>query len=198
VSTTRISKRDRRVLVVGAAAVTCILLVGRAVPSLMAFTSEHRRRSDALVARAARTEWLAHNADALNRALERSRGELARHDSALVAGETASAASANLAQVVSDAVAETDARLGAIRADGDSGAAPGEVAHVVAHASITGDLQTIATVLRLLEEGPRMLAVSELSIAATQPNVPHDQVEQLQAELVIDGLYRPSSGKAAR
>jgi hypothetical protein len=70
VSATRISKRDRRVLVVGAAAVTCILLVGRAVPALIAFTSEHRRRSDALVARAARREWLAHIADAFNPALE--------------------------------------------------------------------------------------------------------------------------------
>jgi hypothetical protein len=196
VSATRLSQRDRRLLVIGAVAVTSILLVGHAVPALMAFTSEHRRRAEALVARAARSEWLARNAGALNRALERSRDELARHDSALVVGGTASTASANLAQAVSDAVDEADARLGAIRADGDSSAGAGEVAHVVAHASITGDLQSIATVLRLLEQGPRMLAISELSIATTQPNVPHDQAEQLQAELVVDGLYRPSKGAA--
>lgn len=183
---------------IGALAVTTILVAGRALPALVTLTSEHRRRAEETTARAARSAWLAHNADALHRALAGSRRELARYDSAFIAGGTVSTASANLAQVVSDAVAETDARLGAVRADGDSSAAPGDVAHVVAHASITGDLESIATVLRTLEQGPRVLVVSELSIAATQPNVPHDQVEQLQAELVVDGLYVPARKEAAR
>jgi hypothetical protein len=187
-----ISKRDRRVLGIGIVAVTTILVLGRAVPALMAMTSDHRRRAEDATARAARSEWLARNSDALGRALSGSRRALARYDSAFVTGTTASTASANLAQVVSDAVGETDARLGAVRADGDS-SATGDVAHVVAHASITGDLESIATVLRTLEKGPRVLVISELSIATTQPNVPHDQVEQLQAELVVDGLYLPSA-----
>jgi hypothetical protein len=193
----KISKRDRRVLGIGVLAMTTILVAGRVLPALVALTSDQRRRADVASARAARSEWLAHNADALSRALSVSRRALARYDSAFIAGTTASAASANLAQVVTDAVGETDARLGAARADGDS-TATGDVAHVVAHASITGDLQSIATVLRTLEQGPRVLVISELSIATTQPNVPHDQVEQLQAELVVDGLYRPSNGKSAR
>lgn len=197
-SATSISRRDRRVLGIGALVVTTILVAGRALPALVTLTSEHRRRAEEATARAARSEWLVHNADALNRALAGSRRELARYDSAFVAGGTVSAASANLAQVVSDAVAETDARLGAVRADGDSSAAPGDVAHVVAHASIIGDLESISTVLRTLEQGPRVLVISQLSIAATQPNVTHDQAEQLQAELVVDGLYAPSKQEPAR
>jgi hypothetical protein len=193
----QVSKRDRRVLLIGAIAVTAILVGGRGVPALLAFTGEERRHAEEATARAARSEWLAHNANALSHALERSRGELARHESAFVAGTTGNAASANLAQIVSDAVAESDARLGAIRADADSTVARGDVAHVVAHASITGDLESIATVLRTLEQGPPVLVISELSIAATQPNVPHDQAEQLQAELVVDGLYLPSAGERA-
>jgi hypothetical protein len=193
-----LSRRDRRVLALGAIGVTTILVAGRGVPSLIALTREHRRRADAATARAVRSEWLVRDAGALNRALGRSRVELARHDSALVSGTTAGAASANLAELVSHAVAETDARLGAIRADADSDAASGDVAHVVAHASISGDLLSLATVLRTLEQGPHMLVVSELSIATTQPNVPRNQVEQLQAELVVDGLYLPSKSGPAR
>lgn len=192
-----ISKRDRRVLGIGVVAMTTILVAGRVLPALLALTSDQRQRADAARARADRSEWLAHNADALGRALSVSRRALARYDSAFITGTTASTASANLTQVVSDAVGETDARLGAIRADGDS-AATGDVAHVVAHASITGDLESIATVLRKLEQGPRVLVISELSIATNQPNVPHDQVEQLQVELVVDGLYLPSPGGRSR
>jgi hypothetical protein len=107
-----------------------------------------------------------------------------------VEGETPNTASARLAELVSDAVSDTDARLGSVRLSADTAGKPGELAHVIAYASIAGDLSSIANVLETLEAGPRLLAISELSVASMQGGVARSQPEQLQAELVVDGLYR--------
>jgi hypothetical protein len=192
VSKIAMTARDRRLLVGGAIVVLGILGTGRGVPALLAHTKERQRAAAELTARATRSAWLARNAGTLARALTRSDEELARHRAAFVAGSTAGAASANLAELVTDAVGATDARLSSIRASADSDTAPSEVGRVVVHASVTGDLLSLATVLQTLEEGPHVLVVSELSVAATQPTVAQDQPEQLQAELVVDGLYRAS------
>ena len=185
-----ISDRDRRVLVLGG---TCMLLIaglGRGIPALRRWSAERQRQATESTELLAHREWLAHNAHGLDGEMTRVRRTLAMYDSALVEGESASTASARLAELVSDAVADTDARLASIRMSADSVVKPGELGHVVAYVSVSGDLTSLATVVQSLEEGPRLLAVSELSIASMQPAVSRAQAEQLQAELVVDGLYR--------
>jgi Type II secretion system (T2SS), protein M subtype b len=184
------SDRDRRVLVLGGAAILLIVAVARGLPALRVFAAERRAETSRTTELLAHREWLSRNARGLEHELVRVCGQLAAYDSALVEGETPSTASARLAQLVSDAVSETDARLASIRMSADSAARSGDLAHVVAYASVSGDLTSLATVLQLLEEGPHLLSVSELSIASTQPAVARTQAEQLQAELVVHGLYR--------
>jgi len=186
----RMTDRDRRVLVVGGASILLIVGVARGLPALSAYAAERRAEAARSTELLRHREWLSGNARGLERELVRVRGQLAAYDSALVEGETPSTASARLAQLVSDAVSETDARLASIRMSSDSAAKNGELAHVVAYASVSGDLTSLATVLQLLEEGPHLLSVSELSISSTQAAVPRTQAEQLQAELVVEGLYR--------
>jgi hypothetical protein len=182
--------RDRRVLLLGGAVVALILVLGRVVPATLAYSADRQRGATAAAEQLAHTEWLVQSAPNLRRELDRVRRELTRYDSALVEGGSPSTASARLAEVVSDAVADADARLGSIRLSADTSALSGELAHVVAHATITGDLLSLATVLQALEEGPQLLAVTEVSIDTTQPRLARSQTEQLQAELVVDGLYR--------
>jgi hypothetical protein len=164
--------------------------IGRGVPALRRWSAERQRQATESAELLAHREWLARNAHGLDRELARVRRELATYDSALVEGESPSTASARLAELVSDAVADTDAKLASIRMSADSVSKPGELGHVVAYASVSGDLASLASVLKTLEEGPRLLSVSELSIASMQPAVARTQAEQLQAELVVDGLYR--------
>jgi hypothetical protein len=181
---------DRRVLALGGVCIMLIVAVARGLPALRTYTAERRAEAAHTAELLAHREWLSRNARGLERELARVRGQLATYDSALVEGETPSTASARLAQLVSDAVSDTDARIASIRMSSDSAAKNGELAHVVAYASVSGDLTSLAIVLQHLEEGPHLLSVSELSIASTQPAVARTQAEQLQAELVVDGLYR--------
>jgi hypothetical protein len=167
-----------------------IAALGRGLPAVGRWTAERQREASESAELLARHEWLARNAPKLDRELARVRRELAGYDSALVEGENPNTASARLAELISEAVSDTDARLGSIRLSADSGAKPGELAHVVAYASVSGDLESLAAVIETLEGGRRLLAVSELSIASMQPAVARTQAEQLQAELVVDGLYR--------
>lgn len=189
-SAASLSRRDRRVLAIGAVAVLGIALVGRGAPAFLAYAADRRQSAADVAQRASRTEWLVRNAAMLQRELGRVRVDLAQLDSALLDGDTPTAASAMLAALVSDAVADTDARLASIRLSADTTGKPSELLRVVAHASITGDLLSIAAVLQTLEAGPQLLAVSELSIATTQPGIAPTQTEHLQVELSVDGLYR--------
>jgi hypothetical protein len=186
----RITDRDRRVLVLGGLCMLLIAGLGRGIPALGRWAAERQREAVESTQQLAQREWLARNARGLDRELARVRRELAAYDSALVEGETPSTASARLAQLVSDAIADTDARLASVRMSADSATKRGELAQVVAYASVSGDLFSLATVLQSLEEGPRLLAVSELSIASMQSGVARTQAEQLQAEVVVQGLYR--------
>jgi hypothetical protein len=193
-----LSVRDRRVLVFGGMIVLAIAVLGRGVPALRAHAVEQRARAADAVHRAARAEWQARHAHEMQHALRQTRLRLAAYDSALVRGATPSEASASLAELVSDAVDGTDARLGSIQLGADSAGTPGALARVTAHASVSGELMSIALVLAALEQGPQLLAVRELSIGGAQPNLARNQREQLQAELVVDGLYRRAAAGRAR
>jgi hypothetical protein len=190
VTALRISDRDRRVLVLGGVCILLIVALGRGVPALRSWSAERQRQAAESAELLAHREWLAHNAHGLEREMARVRHALATYDSALVEGGSPSTASARLAELVSDAVSDTDAKLASIRMSADSVTKPGELGHVVAYASVSGDLASLAAVLQTLEEGPQLLSISELSIASIQPAVARTQDEQLQAELIVDGLYR--------
>jgi hypothetical protein len=198
VTALRISDRDRRVLVLGGACMLLIAGLGRGVPALRRWSAERQRQAAESTELLAHREWLAHNAHGLEREMASARRALATYDSALVEGESPSTASARLAELVSDAVSDTDAKLASIRMSADSVTRPGELGHVVAYASVSGDLASLATVLQTLEEGPQLLSISELSIASMQPAVARTQAEQLQAELVVDGLYRRATRVGTR
>jgi hypothetical protein len=185
-----ITERDRRVLIAGGVGILLIVALGRGLPVLRRHVADRQSVAAATAQQVAHEEWLAHNARSLDRELARVRQYLATYDSALVEGETPNTASARLAELVSNAVSDTDARMGSIRLSADTAGKPGELAHVVAYASLTGDLFAIATVLQALEGGPRLLAVSELTVASLRAGIPRTEAEQLQVDLVVDGLYR--------
>jgi hypothetical protein len=186
----RITDSDRRVLLAGSVGIALIGAFGRGLPILRTHVADRKRVAAASAEQLAQKEWLAANAGRFDHDFARVRHQLAAYDSALVEGETPNTASARLAELVSEAVSDTDARLGSIRLSADSAANPGELAHVIAYASVTGDLFSIANVLQSLEDGPRLLAVSELSVTSMNAGVARTQAEQLQAEIVVDGLYR--------
>jgi hypothetical protein len=193
-----ISARDRRVLVLGVVVVTVLLVVGRGVPALLARGTQQRQRAAVVGEQATRAEWSVREADRTRRALAQVRTELATFDSALVSGAVPSAASAALAELVSDAASSADARIASIQLAADTLAARPALARVSARVSVSGDLMSIAQLIQMLEEGPQLLAVRELSVAPSQPGIARGQVETLQAEMLVEGLFRREPAGAVR
>lgn len=192
------SPRDQRVLAVGVGAVLIIVLSAQGVPRIIEYTSARERQANAAIARATRAEQAIHRAGRTHSTLRLVRAGLATYDSALVEGTTSSAASARLSSLISEAVDGTDARLGSVTLGVDSSASRGKLARVTARASLSGELFSIALVLQALEEGPHLLAVRELSLTQPQPVASPTQVEIMQAEIMVEGLFRRTDNARAR
>lgn len=193
-----ISPRDARVLVLGSALVLALFAVGRGVPVLRAYTAAHRQSAAAAIQRVGLAEWSAHNAERTGRALEQTRVQLAAYDAALVDGTTPSTASASLAELVADAASSADVRLGSMQFSADTVAGRSILSRVTARVSASGDLMSVAQLLQILEQGPQLLAVRELSIAQAQGGLAHGHTETLQVELLVEGLFRRQPTGVAR
>jgi hypothetical protein len=192
------SPRELRVVVMGIGTMLAIVVSAREMPRLREYETERRSRANVTIARALRAEQAIHRADRTRVSLIQVRSGLAKYDSALVEGDTPSAASARLASVISDAVDGTEARLGSVTLGVDSTGNRGQLARVTARASLSGELYSIVLVLQTLEKGPPMVAVRELSLIQSQPVTSPTQVEAIQAEIVVEGLYRRAATKRAR
>jgi len=193
-SASMLSPRDARVLALGSVVVLLLLAGGRGVPAMLSRAAEHRRNAAETAGRAAQAEWSVRNAERTRKALGQVRVQLAAYDSALVDGTTPSGASAELAALVSDAASGAEARIGSIQLAADTLAGRAALARVTARVSVSGDLMAIALMLQLLEEGPQLLAVRELSLVPSQAGAVHAPSETLQAELLVEGLFRRRLG----
>lgn len=191
-----ISSRDRRTLLLGAAAVALMLGVGRGLPAWRAWDAEVRASAALRSADAARAERSVATLPALLDSLQARRARFAALEDAALDGRSPTVAGAALASLVSSAAASAGVQVGSvqIRPDTASGVTLRRV-HV--RADGTGDLAAITRMIVLLEGAPELLAIRELAI--TQPNAggPADQPEALRLEIGVEALALPSRGGAS-
>ena len=187
-----LSLRDRHVLTGGALVLLAITLLGRGVPALLAWTQS--QRAAALAASTALEQLHQANrtipiTSQLRALVER---RLADYDSALLVGSTPANAGAELAQILGDAASVSEVQLGSVQLSADS-VSRNLLAHARARATLSGDLQSISIFLEVLEEGPPLVAVRELALTAAQPTGRSSQRETLQAEVVVEGVFKLAS-----
>jgi hypothetical protein len=183
----RMSTRDRRALLGGAAALILVLAISRGLPAYLAWQRE-ARSEDAELRRALSS---ANSVIALSEAtrdstITRGRRVIALAP-AILSGDTPNSAGATLAGVLSGAAAQSGVRLGAIQLRSDS-LSRDAFTHIGAHMEATGDIRGVAAMLGALERGPTLLAIRSLSI--TQPDLlaGDDRVEALRVELDVEGV----------
>jgi len=181
-----IAARERRTLAIGAVAVVVMLGLGRGVPAWRAWRNAAVARATLQTERAADAEasmrGLRARVDTVE-ARQRRLGELAP---ALLDGTTPAASGASLSAILSGAAARAGVRLNSVQLIPDSVAAGSTFLRVALRADATGDVAGVARMLSLLEGGPELLAIRELSI--TQPDPAGPGPEQLHAELTVEGL----------
>ncbi|HEU4557047.1 MAG TPA: type II secretion system protein GspM [Longimicrobium sp.] len=181
-----ITPREKRTLAAGALAVALLVGVGRGLPAW-------REWKDAAVARARLQTERAADAEASVRGLrtridtvEARQRRLAELAPALLDGTTPAASGASLSALLSGAAARAGVRLNSVQVIPDSAAEGATFVRIALHADATGDIAGVTRMLSLLEGGPELLAIRQLSI--TQPDLAGQGPEQLHAELTVEGL----------
>ena len=163
----RDAPRERRTLLVGLTIIG--LLVGvRATPAITRRYREMLEADRAIIREADEAEAAVRALPRLRDSLATRRQRLTELDSAALDGHSRNENEVQLAAMLSDAAELAHAQVGAVQlvAPADSSARR-EFSPVALRASVQGTLQSIVTLLSLLEQGPTLAAVRELSIAAS-------------------------------
>ena len=180
--------RDRRALVLGAAAVAAVLAL-RLAPMAIARVRSVRERQDARVELLARMR-----ADLRGAAELQDSAEVVRRRVAGLAGQvlgpgTEAEAAASLGALVSMAAERRHVRVGRTEPAPDSARA-GPARRVSLRAAIESDTAGLLGLLGALADGPTVLTVAALSVAADQPASPAAP-EVLHGEITVRGWYLP-------
>ena len=182
-----ISRRDRRVLAIGAGAIALLLLVSRGIPAWRRWDADARAGAAEFLRDEAEARTQVRILPALVDSAEARRNRLSRLAPSLLDGESAASAGATLASILTGAAARAGVRLGSVQVNADTASAS-TFTRVSVRADATGDLQGITEMLQSLETAPELLAVRELSITQPDAGGPPDRPESLQVDLTVQGL----------
>ena len=183
----RLAGRDRRTLLLGGAVIALVLLVFKGIPAWRRGDADAWASSAEMVAAAARAEADVRSLPALRDTVEAREQRLVALAPRVLDGSTPAAAGATLASLVSGAAARANVALGTVQVLPDTASA-GTFVKVTVRGDATGDLPGIARMLALLEGGPELLAVREVSITQPDAGGPADRVESLRLEFTVQGL----------
>jgi hypothetical protein len=200
VSPVATTSRDRRVLVAGVAVIVALLGVARGLPGLRQWQSESRDSASALVREVARVRTTMARDHVTRDSLAARQQRFIALAPLLLRGETPAMGGAILASLISTAATAASVRLGPVQVRADT-AVRTIFSRVGARAEITGDVRGVGTFLSILERGPTLLAVRELTISQLEPGAAPDRAEALHVTLAVDALMltprRPTPQKAA-
>jgi hypothetical protein len=191
------SERDRRTLLIGAGLIVALLALFRGVPAWRGRYERERTAATRLSLRAAEAEAAVRGSASRGDSLDARRRRFVALAPAILDGRTPAAAGGTLAALVSGAAAKAGMQLNSVQVRPDS-AGPGTFTRVAVRVDATGDVRGVARMLSLLERGPEMLAVREISVTGAQPGAPDAQPEALHLELSVEGLAlsRPARASA--
>lgn len=188
-----LSTRDSATLLTGMGVIAGILLIARVAPAIRRFDAEHFESASAEVTALKRARSDLKNAPSSRRLLDAARKASASTDSLTLLAPSPAEAGAQLAEIVASAADSADLNLGTVQLKSDLPPVFG-LWPVVIRANLTGDLESLATFLSIIEEGRPLVAVRELSVVQPDPALPNDKTEALQVEIAIEALARQSNG----
>jgi type II secretory pathway component PulM len=165
-----LSTRDRRAVVLGAAAFAPMLLwllVIAPFTRRLAETHDRLDRSTELLGRELRIVRSAREYVAMRPEVQRRLADAQRH---LIYATSDASARATLVGVVDERARASDVDVTSVNATADS-AASGALRRVSVRLSGTGDMEGILTLIGKLEVGSPFLTVSQIEIESTGPSV---------------------------
>jgi len=190
-----IRARERRSVVLGAIAMLA-LLAAKATPVLLEHYGTMMASDRAIIANGARMEAQIRHSPTVRDSLVARRVRLALLDSAVLDGTTAASGSASLAQLLVDASAIAKTDLGPVQlvSEAKDSATRQPFTRVSVRASLAGSVDGVMTFLAVLEQGPTLLNVRELSLDRGDAGPSGTRI--LRADILVDGLVAVSSAGA--
>lgn len=183
----RLSPRDRRTLLAGAAAIVLLVLLARGLPAWRRWDAGAAASAAEMTAEASRAEATVRLFPAALDSLEARRERLVALGRGVLAGGSTAGAGAELASLLAGAAARSGVQLGSVQVRADTASAATFV-RVSVRADATGDLPGLLRLLALLEGGPELLAVRDVAINQPQAGGPAEQPEALRMELSVEAL----------
>jgi len=182
------TKRDRRALMLGSAAVIGAVLVLRVLPwaARALFAAESDLREHATLLARARSEL--RDAPDLRDSMTTVTQELIGLAPKLLSGSTQADALADLSARLNMAASHHGAKLGRIDQLSDSTAA-GRLRQVRVRAALETDVRGLTGVLRAVALGDAALAVEELRVSARDVNSTERAPEVLEVELAVAAWF---------
>lgn len=183
-----LSDRDKRALRIAAASCT-LLLIARIAPPLLSWRRGAMERARLQIAGVSSTGEQSRHWSVMKDSLVARQTRLASLDSAFILPQGGNSPGTVLVEFLTDAAEKSNVLISSIRIEStsDSGA-KATLRRVSVHASLSGDLASIAKLLAAVERPPRLLAVKQLSITQRDPSTPDNKDESLEAEVAIEGL----------
>lgn len=181
------TRRERRVLVAGAAGVVMIVACARGVPAWLAWQRGANARAAELGTRVIQVRRAVASARATQDSLVHRSGRLDALTSRLIAGDTPAAAAATLAALLSDTAEGAAVRVNSLQVRPDS-VGRATFTRVAVRVDATGDVDGLTQFLLALETDSTVLVVRELSITQPDPAAPSDRAEALRAEVLVEAL----------
>jgi hypothetical protein len=190
--------RERRAVAMGTVTVLALLAV-KFTPAI----GEQRQAliaSDAdVVATAARLDAEIRSLPAIKDSLTARRARLAALDSAVLDAETLAAGSASLAEMLSDASKIAPIELGPVQLVNEQRDSTHRepFAPVAVRASLVGSVEAVMTFLTIIEQGPTLVNVRELSINRADAQQ-QSRPQAVRVELLVEALVRIAGGRDRR
>lgn len=181
--------RDRRALLVGAAAIVGGVLVFRFVPWAVRGVAGLRVRVEQQTQLASEASAVLAVAPAMRDSLGRVLGGIIALAPVLVDGHTTAEAQASLSGLVS--LAANRHALRVVRLDPLTDSSVGVFNRVTVHAELEGDIAGFAGLLKTVEAGEPLLSIGTLAVTAPDPRSNGKAPELLHLELDVTGYFLP-------
>lgn len=182
----RLSARDRRALLAGGVLVALAVLSTRGLPAW--FELLGRSRDDAVLARRGLADARAviAAAPALRDSLAARRSRYIATAPALIAAATPSAAASRLSALVSAAAMSAGVAVSSVMLRADTSSANG-FGRPSVRGEARGDISGLTQFLLLMEIGPPLLRVAELTVTQSDPTGT-GRPEELRIAFLIEGM----------
>lgn len=184
----QLSARDRRALLVGSALVALALALGRGLPAWLELLESSRSDADQRRRALADARAVIAAEPALRDSLIARRVRYLEVAPALIAAVTPSAMASRLGAIVSAAATNAGVAVSSVVLRADTASSSG-FGRPLVRGEARGDISGLTQFLLLIDLGPPLLRVVELTVTQAEPAAV-GRAEELRIAFVIEGISR--------